>query len=121
MRQKVITILVLGLLVMFTGCDRIGEILNSYPGLTLYFEQASDGKPFANVHATDIEFSSAAVSGTDGRVTLRVPQQAEKMRVHVEWTTLVPYQARSKDFEFRLGKGDNYYRVILQDDPRQPY
>ncbi len=104
-----------------TSCDRLPDILASYPGLTLYFERATHPEPLPDVHATVVDYASAATSGADGKVTLRVPQQAASVQVHIEWTTLVPYETRTKDYSFSLGKGDNYYKVILQDDPRRPY
>ncbi len=121
MRRNILVSLLMGLaLVMTVGCDP-AEILGSYPGLTLYFERASNGQPYENVAVSVIDNGSSATTGADGKVTLRVQQQAKSARVHVVFTTLAPFAERTKDFELGLGKGDNYYRIVLQDDPRRPY
>lgn len=116
-----IILLLIASMVFSTSCEKVAEVLGSYPGLTLYFERASNGQPFADVTAKVVNYGSAGVSGADGKITLRVPTQSESEQVHISWWTLVPYQERTIDLRFHLGKGDNYYTVILQDDPRRSY
>lgn len=122
MRRFIIPLFVMSIILITSiGCDRIPDILGSYPGLTVAFERATNNDPFPNVHVNVVDFASSGVSGADGKVTLTVPQQAERAQIHVVFETLSPFETRTKDYWVTLGKGENFYKITLQDDPRKPY
>lgn len=115
-------ILCLGILLPFTGCRFPVDInVDRYLGLQLNFVSAIDGSPMANVEGRNIDPSNWQSSGSDGSVKLLVYTQATSALITVTWDTKVPVQRRVRQWNFRLGKGLNVYRLILQDNPYLAY